>query len=290
VLAIVLAIVCVANVKASAGHLYQFAAPGVTDLSRLVVSSPAATTRDVPHESLDTNAVDEIMRRTDCGADGPWQLAILDVDDRRARAVEPQLLGGARDSVRRFGSRLIITPARGKPIVFTDWSVAPRRTREGDAETFIYAGTLTGSHYHRVEVRYGHDSPGSLLVNPASGKTAYAHNGGNVVAAPPNGLRLAVFDTLNAPYPLVVAALDAQGPAVEMRCHIDTGTTRVTGTFCGWRDNTTFELQFIPGRGPTSTPSVAVARLSRKDDGHWHLFVANDMAPAVRMQCREFIR
>src|SRR5262249_57595272 len=76
----------------------------------------------------------------------------------------------------------------GKPIVFTDWSVAPRRTREGDAETFIYAGTLAGSHYHRVEVRYGHDSPGSLLVNPASGKTAYVHNGGNGVAAPPNGL------------------------------------------------------------------------------------------------------
>jgi hypothetical protein len=184
----------------------------------------------------------------------------------------------------------LITPARGKPIVFTDWFVTTRRTREGDAETFIYAGTLAGSLYHRVEVRYGHDSPGSFLVNPATGKTAYAHNGGNVVAATPNGLRLAVFDTLNAPYPLVVAALDAQGPAAEVRCLVDAGAVRVTGAFCGWRDNTAFEVQFTSKRGPSSMSSVAVARLARTDDDHWHLFVADDAVPMVRMQCREFTR
>src|SRR5262249_31085447 len=204
-------------------HVYQFAAPGVTDLRRREASSPAATTRDVPREALDANAADEIRRRTDCGADGPWQLAILDVDDRHARAVEPRLLSSARNSVHRAGTRLVITPARGKPVVFTDWSMATSRTREGDAEMFIYAGTLAGSHYHRIEVRYGHDAPGSFLVNPVTGKTAYAHNGGNVVAETPNGLRLAVFETLNAPYPLVVAALGAPGPAVEVRCLADAG-------------------------------------------------------------------
>src|SRR5207247_3552938 len=132
----VLASVCLASASASAAHVYQFAAPGVIDLSRREVSSPAAPARDVPRESLDANAADEIRRRTDCGADGPWQLAILDIDDRQARAVEPPLLGSARNSVHRAGSRLVITPARGKPIVFNDWAVVTRRTREGDAETF----------------------------------------------------------------------------------------------------------------------------------------------------------
>jgi len=168
--------------------------------------------------------------------------------------------------------------------------VATTRTREGDSETFIYAGTLAGSHYHRVEVRYGHDAPGSFLVNPVTGKTAYAHNGGNVVAATPNGLRLAVFETLNEPYPLVIAALDAPGPAIEVRCLVDAGAARVTGAFCGWRDNIAFEVRFTPDRGPSSMSSVAVARLARMDDGHWHLFAADDASPAVHMQCSEFIR
>jgi len=288
--AVVLAIACLASANASAAHIYQFATPEITDLSRREVSGPAATTREVPREWLDAKAADEIRRRTDCGTEGPWQLAILDIDDRQARAVEPQMLASARDSVRRAGTRLVITPARGKPIVFTDWSVATTRTREGDAETFIYAGTLAGSHYHRVEVRYGHDAPGSFLVNPTTGKTAYTHNGGNVAAATPNGLRLAVFEMLNAPYPLVVAALDAQGPAVELRCRVDAGAARVTGAFCGWRDNTAFEVQFTSERGPSSVSVAAVARLTRLDDGHWRLFVSDDADTAVRMQCREFTR
>jgi hypothetical protein len=174
--------------------------------------------------------------------------------------------------------------------MFYTLSAATTRTREGDAETFIYAGTLPESHYHRVEVRYSHDAPGSFLVNPTTGKTAYAHNGGNVVAATPNGLRLAVCETLNAPYSLVVAALDAQGPAVEVRCRVDAGAARVTGAFCGWRDNTAFEVQFTSERGPSRVPAVAVARLARLDDGHWHLFVSDDADTAVRMQCREFTR
>src|SRR5262252_4528004 len=289
-LAMVLAIACLVSAHARAAHIYQFAAPGVTNLSRREVSRPAEPARDVPREWLDAEAADEIRRRTDCGADGPWQLAILDSDDRQARAVEPQRLASARHSVRRAGTRLVITPAQGKPIVFTDWSVATTRTREGDAETFIYAGTLVGSHYHRVEVRYGHDAPGSFLVHPTTGKTAYAHNGGNVVAATPNGLRLAAFETLNAPYPLVVAALDAHGPAVELRCRGDAGATRVTGAFCGWRDNTAFEVQFTSERGPSSVSVAAVARLTRLDDGHWRLFVSDDADTAVCMQCREFIR
>src|SRR5262249_12835994 len=70
-LAAVLGSVCLASTHASAAHVYQFAAPGVTDLSRREVSSPAATTRDVPREALDAHAVDELRRRIDCGADGP---------------------------------------------------------------------------------------------------------------------------------------------------------------------------------------------------------------------------
>jgi len=263
--------------------------PGVTDLSRAEVSSHAVTTRDVPRASLDANAADEITRRPDCGADGPWQLALLDVDDRHARAFERQLLDSTRGRVHRAGPRLSITPARGQPIVFNDWSAATTRTREGDAETFVYAGTLAASHYHRVEVRYGHDAPGAFLVNPATGRTAYAHNGSHVVAATSNGLRLAVFDTLNAPYPLVVARLDASGPAVEVRCRVDAGATRLTGAFCGWRDDTSFDVRFTAERGPSRVSSVTVARLARTA-GRWHLFVADDADTVARLQCREFPR
>src|SRR5947208_13826629 len=69
--AMVLTSVLLASAYASAAHIYRFATPGVTDLSRREDSSPAATRRDVAHELLDANAADELRRRTDCGADGP---------------------------------------------------------------------------------------------------------------------------------------------------------------------------------------------------------------------------
>jgi hypothetical protein len=288
-LAVLLALPWLTSAHARVAHVYRFAVPGVIDLSRAEAAGNAATRRDVTREALEAGTADAITQRPDCGTDGPWQLAPLDGDVRQARVFERQLLGSVGNIVRRTGGHLSITPARGSPIVFDDWSQATTRSREGDSETFVYTGTLSGSHYHRVEVRYGHDAPGSFLVNPATGMTAYAHNGSHAVAVAPGGTRLAVFDTLNAPYPLVVAALDAPGPAIEVRCRIDAGGARVVGEFCGWQDAAVFALRFTAAPGTPGAAAVAVARLARTER-RWRLFAAERIDTGVHMQCSEFTR
>ncbi len=158
-----------------------------------------------------------------------------------------------------------------------------------DGEKFLYAGRLSGSGYHRVEVRYGHDSPGSFLINPFSGKTAYAHNGSDVAVLSPSGERLLVFDTLNPPFALAVASLSKTGPTIEVQCRFAPRTVRVRAGFSGWRDDTAFELVFTPAATTPVAPAAIPARVEMTG-GRWVVFT-----PESRLQqelpgfaCQEF--
>jgi hypothetical protein len=155
---------------------------------------------------------------------------------------EKALIVGAGASVRREGKRLTIAPRQGISATFVDRVEPATRNADGDAETHWYLGRLPGSGYERVEVQFGHDAPGSFLVNPRNGRIAFVHNGADLVAPSPDGRLLLTWNSLNPPLTLRVAALDETGPRPVVSCAATESGVRLTLVFKGWRDASTFDI------------------------------------------------
>src|SRR4029079_5405206 len=120
--------------------------------------------------------------------------------------------------VRREQRRLVIKPAAAPVVTYIDWAEPTTKNADGDSETHWSLGTLSGSGFHQVEVQFGHDAPGSFLINPENGKTAFVHSGSDIVALSPDKSRLVTFNPDNPPLTLRVAVLDESGPRIELEC------------------------------------------------------------------------
>jgi len=166
-----------------------------------------------------------------------------------AQEHERKLVDSSGGSVQRDGRRLTVTASGGPAAVFLDWTMPETRSADGDEETHWYLGSLPGSGYARVEVQFGHDAPGNFLVNRASGKVAFVHNGADVVALSPDGLRLLTFNPLNPPLSLRVASLDGNGPRVELECAVGEGDAKTQAQFKGWHDAESFDLVIASDSG-----------------------------------------
>lgn len=175
--------------------------------------------------------------------------------------------------IRRDGGVLTVTPASGPPIVLTDWTDPGSSSAEGDSRRYAYVGRVAG--LLRIEVQYGHDAPGSYLVDPLDGDVAYLHNGGRVAAL--DGATVATFDELNEPHRLVIARLGGD-TAIALECRFD---TRIPATGCGYLVPGLFALQWN-----AATP---VAMTVRHDDHGWRL-IANGDAAALAATCRSVAR
>jgi hypothetical protein len=178
---------------------------------------------------------------------------------------EGKLIGASNGAIKRDGKRLTIVPVSAAPAIFFDWKVPTTKTADGDEEAHWYLGRLDGNGYHRVEVQFGQDAPGSFLINPQSGKIAFVHNGSDVVVPSADAAHLLTFNSLNTPLSIRVAALDAAGPSLELQCEVGKDNDRVTGQFKGWHDASSFDLVLqIPAvhSGPVR---VIAMRLSRHD-------------------------
>ena len=178
-------------------------------------------------------------------------------------------------TVQRSGKRIVIKPTDAAPVEFIDWVQPETKSADGDWEGHVDLGVLPGSGYRRVEVQFGHDAPGSFLVNPKSGKIAFVHNGSDIVALSPDGMRLLTFNPDNPPLSLRVAALDGAGPRVELQCI--GASDKAAVQFKGWRDAQTFEL-VLTGSRPTP---VRIAQ----NAGAWQIAIA-DAAIAPAITCR----
>ncbi len=270
---------------------YRFNAPEVLNLSSSDAPLTLPQGREVPRHGLDPKAAEAISKRAVSEVDSPFQLPLLGVEGKQARSRERLLIAPQRPAVQRSGRRLTITPISGRPVAFEDWAAPPNLRIEGDGEKFLYAGRMSGSGYHRVEVQYEHDSPGSYLVNPVSGKVAHAHNGSDVVVLSPSGGRILVFDTLNPPFALAVASLGRTGPTLELLCRftLETDRVRAHAGFVGWQDDKAFELLFTPEATTGIAPAVIPARLEMTGDD-WQVFTPEDrlQEPLARLTCQQF--
>jgi hypothetical protein len=163
---------------------------------------------------------------------------------------ERKLIGSSNGAIQRAGKRLTIVPVSAAPAIFIDWKMATTKSADGDEETHWYLGRLDGNGYHRVEVQFGQDAPGSFLLNPQSGKISFVHNGSDVVVPAADGMHLLTFNSLNTPLSIRVAALDAAGPSLELQCEVGKDNDRVQAQFKGWHDARSFDLAIEnPGHG-----------------------------------------
>lgn len=147
---------------------------------------------------------------------------------------EARRIAGRRSGVSRNGKVLTIASRTGAPFQFRDWVKTATSEADGDEETFVYAGLLKEIGYHKVDVHFGHDSPGSFLVHPRSGRLLFVHAEDDLASLSQDQRRLLVVNSgLNPPFGLIVAALRQDGPAVQLHCLAE-GGQRVIPTFRGW--------------------------------------------------------
>jgi hypothetical protein len=196
-------------------------------------------------------------------------------------AGDKKKMAEAGGRVKREGQTLRVGAA-----TFADWKQPETKTADGDSEKHWYLGTLKGSGYDRVEVEFGHDSPGNFLINPANGKVAFVHNGSDVVALSPDGKFMLTYDQSNTPLSIRIAALDADGPTLAVLCSGDSdANTHVE--FRGWRDATHVDLAVV-AHGARSRLAKANAMQFALSGSSWVLAVADvDALRAAHFSCRQ---
>ena len=221
---------------------YKFDDPAVLFLGTSRPNTAHPQSRPVRYDTLSDDAALAILSASDHDWDSPDVMS-YGANTEKERA----LISGEKQHVRRSGKRLTITPASGPPVVFTNWSFPGGPQREGDGAKYFYAGRFGSLNYYRVEDRLQHDSPGSYLINPTNGKTAYAHHGDDIAALSPDNVHLLVFNPLNLqPHrALTVVSLSADGPTVDLRCVFDKANSYdVSMSFKGWRGPDSFDIVF----------------------------------------------
>ncbi|HTD29050.1 MAG TPA: hypothetical protein VK660_06630 [Xanthomonadaceae bacterium] len=200
---------------------------------------------------------------------------------------ERKLIDAAGGALKRDGKHLTIAQKNGAPLVFVDWTDPQNKNADGDSETHWYLGRLTGSGYHRVEVQFGQDAPGSFLINPASGKIAFVHNGSDIVAASPDGMHLVTFNRDNPPLSIRVAALDAIGPRLQLRCDVGKDADKVGGEFKGWHDAHSFDIT-LKISAEHSKPERQIALRATQGASGWSIATADKpQLAAIGMVCKE---
>jgi hypothetical protein len=197
---------------------------------------------------------------------------------------EAGLIKDTNGSVVRESKQLRIVTTSGTHVDFRDWSQTGSPNSDGDGEVHWYLGTLAGNAYHRVEVQFEQDSPGSFLVNPRNGKTAFVHNGDDVVAMAPDGAQLVTFNALNPPFNLRVAALDATGPTVQLQCSASQDSPQMDILFKGWQGPRRFALVLKSKDAEAATSLAMQASLA---DSGWSYAVSEvALLEHIGMGCR----
>lgn len=290
VLAISLGVSCagIAHAKGTPHAGLRFDSPGVLDLAERTQTIKDG--REGSAASLGTADAKKILTAPTLD-ETPPALGFSDEEfgckpPSRACSLmhERALMRATGTAVKRDGNHLKIAPTSGSPAVFVDWIMATTKSAEGDQTTHTYLGRLPGSGYHRVEVQFGHDAPGDFLINPATGATAFVHNGSDIVTPAPDGMHLLTFNALNPPFSLRVATLDAAGPRLALTCTVKADSP-ATVQFKGWHDTSSFDLALLPA-GAIGEEIIAL-RL-RQDAQGWHVASLDpERIATIAFACRQ---
>ena len=238
---------------AAFAHEYRFSSPDVLNLSAPERLGQSSKLSPAPGGALAADQAQRILAGASLNSDAPGQIPYSGEEGEQLRARERALISAEHGSVQRSKKLLSIKPTAGEMVTFRDWTQAGGSASDGDSETFVYMGRIAASGYHLVEVLFGQDSPGAFLVNPATGKLAFVHNGSDVVALSRDGRKILAFDPANAPFLLVIADLGPDGPTVDLQCGAAGAGTVSAADFKGWADGNAFGVVFsvAPAEGKT---------------------------------------
>jgi len=262
-----------ANKKVERG--LRFDSPGVLDLSARPLKLPAA--HELVTAPLVEDAANAILAAPALNEDNPalpFSATVFGCKEDAAacaQAAERSRIDSNSRRVSRDGKQLVITTIDGPAATFIDWVQPTTKSADGDSETHYYLGRLAGSDYQRVEVQFGHDAPGSFLINPKSGKVAFVHNGGDVVALSQSGWHIVDFAPLDEQRPLRIAMLDETGPRVELQCALAGHDNKLDVKLKGWHDQFTLDLELDVPAQATQPPARLPVRLMRQPRGTWTL-------------------
>lgn len=278
--------------KTAADHGLRFDSPGVVDLAQRPLRATGA--KALAFGTLDDTTAAAIVTAPTVAADPPQlkfsgdQFGCAPAQTRCVPDHEAKLIAAADGTVRRLDKRLVIAAGAGQPASFVDYNIPESQNAEGDFETHWYLGRLPGSGYHRVEVEFGHDAPGSFLVDPHSGKAAFVHNGSDLVAPSPDGAHLVTANAENPPLSVRVAALDASGPHFALVCAAPEKDHASEAVFKGWKDANTLDFVFTVDVGPEGK-KVPVAVRATRSGAAWTVATNNAAAlKGAQIVCNTF--
>ncbi|OHX12118.1 hypothetical protein BI347_00375 [Chromobacterium sphagni] len=144
-------------------------------------------------------------------------------DDKRMIAAHPELS-------QRQGKLLTVSTPAGQRLQFKSWKVAKG---DGDSSTFLYQGPLAGNALQRVDLQFGHDAPGSLLIDNRSGKVFFTYSTENMVAPSPDGSALLQLQS-SPDWRLQLVSLP-QTEQASLFCSLKDASAE--STFKSWRGN-----------------------------------------------------
>jgi hypothetical protein len=267
----------------------RFDSPGVLDLSVWPAVDHAG--RDLGFTPLSPDDGERILAEPEIGEDHsglPFSAYLYGcaAESRAcAAAGERKRIDTAGKAVLRAGKWLVVTPEHGDASRFIDWRMPTTKTADGDAETHYYLGRLHDGGYHRVEVQFDQDSPGSFLINPANGKVAFVHNGGDIVALSPDSMRIVDFGQFEATHPLRIAALDATGPRQELECAL--AKEKAALQFKGWHDAASIDMIVKTGG---DKDAVTIPLRLALTAGVWAVAARDPkLLPSIGFVCRQEI-
>jgi len=271
------AISAISGMLCAAGHGVdrglRFDSPGVLDLSARPLKLSAV--HALATAPLTEDAAQAILAAPALSEDSPglpFSATVFGCKEEArdcAQAAERARIDSNSRRVARNDKQLVITTIDGSAATFVDWVQPETKHADGDSETHYYLGRLPGSDYQRVEVQFGHDAPGSFLINPKSGKVAFVHNGGDIVALSRSGWHVADFAPLDEQRPLRIAMLDETGPRVELQCALAHGE-KTDVLLKGWHDSFTLDLELdVPARA--AQPAVRLPLRLARAPGGWSI-------------------
>lgn len=275
----------------STSYQYAFERPGVLDLSGNVFRARPAPKGYISVKPIPISPAHakQILDSPELTREAPEIISSLGDSTRND---EKKRVFSQRKFVNRKGRLLIIKPKLAPSVSFKDWHIAESKEGDGDAETFYYMGTVGAAGFHRVEVQYGHDGPGSFFVSPKTGEMVYAHNSADTVVLSPDGKHMVVAsDGLNSPFGLSVVSLSESTSSLELYCLSRSFSydENMSPKFKGWhKDGTGFDLVLTgphKENTPEQKPLIPIC-FNLKNDG-WHMSPLNtsDLDNFVGLSC-----
>lgn len=217
----------------------QANALAITDVSQLLTEIHSAELQPIKVDELKP-AIGQQILATKALAYG--DTALFSVNEQPD---EPQRLAQNPQLKRNHKALIIKGPKQFWTL--SDWQL---NSGDGDSQHYRYDRLLTAD-YLKIDVFYGQDAPGSLLINHQTGTALNVHTANDIVAPSPDNRQLLVAnDGLNPPLGLMLFSLGRDGHRLELQCQsLRQYSSPIRQTFHGWHSTSKgFDLVLSVGQ------------------------------------------